>query len=250
MTLEERVRALLRDGDRQAAATAVIEAYGPAILRYLRSLLREEDDAADAFSQWAEDVWEGLPAFRFGASLKTWCYRIAWNAAQNLRNQAWRRRGERLVTGQASQLAQSIRTRSALVAERQRQALERLRAALEPAEQSLLVLRIDHELSWAEVAEVLGAEGARAEPAALMKRFERIKAKLTAMARKDGLLDEDPAEREAPRRPKDPPRTAPEALLPRRRPCPRKATGRRRAVSPGRRPASLSPWEGPATARP
>lgn len=205
MTLEERVRSLLRDGDRQAAATAVIEAFGPAILRYLRSLLREEDDAADAFSQWAENVWEGLPAFRFGASLKTWCYRLAWNAAQNLRNEAWRRRGQRLVTAQASHLAESIRTRSAVVVEQQRQALERLRAALEPSEQSLLVLRIDHELSWAEVAEVLEAEGVRTEPATLMKRFERIKAKLAELARKDGLLDEDSTEPGEPRRPRGPP---------------------------------------------
>jgi RNA polymerase sigma-70 factor, ECF subfamily len=170
------------------AATALIEALGPAILRYLRSMLRVEEDAADAFSQWSENVWTGLPSFRGESSLKTWGYRLAWNAAQNLRNEAWRKRGQRFATGQASALAMSIQTKSVVVVERQRQALEELRAALSDEDRSLLVLRLDQQLSWNEVAEVLAAEGKRIEPATLMKRFERVKAKLGELARERGLL--------------------------------------------------------------
>lgn len=192
MALETRVQQLLEAGDQRGAASAVIEALGPAILRYLRSMLREEDDAADAFSQWAENVWQGLPGFRFGASLKTWGYRLAWNAAQNLRNEAWRRHGQRLATGQASRLAESLRTRSVVVVERQRQALDALRAALDEEERCLLVLRLDQELSWDEVAAVLADAGTPAAPAALMKRFERIKTKLGKLARDRGLLGDEP----------------------------------------------------------
>jgi RNA polymerase sigma-70 factor (ECF subfamily) len=190
MALEAQVQQLLEAGDQRGAASAVIEALGPAILRYLRSMLRVEEDAADAFSQWAENVWQGLPGFRFGASLKTWSYRLAWNAAQNLRNEAWRRHGQRLATGQASMLAASIRTRSAVVVERQRLALDELRAALEEEDRSLLVLRLDQKLSWDEVAAVLAEEGTTVEAATLMKRFERIKAKLGRLARERGLLGE------------------------------------------------------------
>jgi RNA polymerase sigma-70 factor, ECF subfamily len=189
MELEARTRELLAAGDAGGAATALIEGLGPAILRYLRSMLRVEADAADAFSQWSENVWTGLPGFRHQASLKTWCYRLAWNVAQNLRNEAWRRRGQRLETGQASALAQSIRTKSVLVVERQRQALDELRQELGDEDRSLLVLRIDQQLSWSEVAEVLAAEGERIEPATLMKRFERIKARLAELARARGLFD-------------------------------------------------------------
>jgi len=190
MTLESRVQSLLQDGDPGGAAGAVIDALGPAILRYLRSMLREEDDAGDAFSQWAENVWHGLPSFRFGASLKTWSYRLAWNSAQNLRNEAWRRHGQRLATGQASVLAASLRTRSALVVEQQRQALEELRAALDEEERCLLVLRLDQGLTWEEVAAVLAEAGAPVAAATLMKRFERIKTKLGRLARDRGLLDD------------------------------------------------------------
>jgi RNA polymerase sigma-70 factor (ECF subfamily) len=182
------VRERLAAGDGAGAATALIEALGPAILRYLRSMLRVEEDAADAFSQWSENVWTGLPGFRGEASLKTWSYRLAWNAAQNLRDQAWNRRGQRLATGQASALAQSIRTRSVVVVERQRQALDQLREALSDEDRSLLVLRLDQQLSWNEVAEVLAAEGARVDPATLSKRFERIKTRLGELARARGLL--------------------------------------------------------------
>ena len=189
MELDQRVRERRAAGDADGAATAVIEALGPSILRYLRSMLRVEEDAADAFSQWSENVWTGLPSFRGESSLKTWGYRLAWNAAQNLRNEAWRRRGQRLATGQASALAISIRTRSVVVVEQQRQALDELRATLSEEDRSLLVLRLDQQLSWNEVAEVLADEGKRIEPAALMKRFERIKARLGVLARERGLLE-------------------------------------------------------------
>lgn len=188
MELDGEVRARLAGGDVDGAAKLALEGLGPPILRYLRSMLRDEADAADAFSQWAESLWRGLPGFRFDASLRTWGYRMARNVAHNLRDEAWRRRGERLATGQASALALSIRTRSVLVAERQRQALDELRAALEEEEQALLVLRVDHELPWAEVAEVLAGDGPQVDPATLMKRFERIKQKLGRLARERGLL--------------------------------------------------------------
>jgi RNA polymerase sigma-70 factor (ECF subfamily) len=76
-----------------------------------------------------------------------------------------------------------------VVVERQRQALEKLRAALPVEDQSLLVLRIDQGMSWSEVAEILAEEGRRADPAALMKRFERLKDRLAKLAREQGLLD-------------------------------------------------------------
>jgi RNA polymerase sigma-70 factor (ECF subfamily) len=204
MALDAQVRHLVEGGDLNAAAAAVIEVLGPAILRYLRSMLREEDDAADAFSQWAENVWLGLATFRFGSSLKTWSYRLAWNAGQNLRNEAWRRHGQRLASGQASQLAESIRTRSAVVVERQRQALDELRAALDDAERSLLTLRIDQQLSWDEVSEVMTQGGQPVEPSTLMKRFERIKAKLGRLARQRGLLEELPSDDGVAPPPRDP----------------------------------------------
>jgi RNA polymerase sigma-70 factor, ECF subfamily len=187
--LEARVRALAAAGGGDGGATAAIRALGPAVLRYLRSLLRDEDEAREAFSAWAEKLWHGLAAFRWDASLRAWAFRLAHNAAANLRDEAWRRHRARLATGEASRLADEVRTRTAVRVERQRQALDALRESLTLDERSLLALRVDQELSWADIAEVLAAEGERVDPATLMKRFERLKARLARLARDEGLLE-------------------------------------------------------------
>jgi len=187
--LEERLRALLAAGDLRAAATEAIRGYGPQVLQVLRAMLRDEAEAREAFSQFAENLWRGLSTFRGESSFKTWALRLACNAARNQRDEAWRRRGRRLATGEASALAEEVRTRSVVRVERQRQALDRLRQSLRVEEHSLLVLRIDQGLSWSEVAEVLAEEGEPAEPAALMKRYERIKERLGKLAREQGLVD-------------------------------------------------------------
>jgi RNA polymerase sigma-70 factor (ECF subfamily) len=187
--VEARIRDLLAVDDRPAAATLAIQELGPPVLRYLRSLLRDEDDASDAFSVFAENVWRGLPTWRGAGSLRAWAFRLAWNGAMNLKNEAWRRRGRRFLSGEASALAEEIRTRSHVKLERQRHALDKLRESLDVEEVSLLALRIDQKLSWAEIAEVTSTDGKPIEPAALMKRFERLKGRLARMARDQGLLE-------------------------------------------------------------
>jgi len=187
--LEERLHQLIAAGDLRGAATEAIRGYGPQVLQVLRAMLRDEAEARDAFSQFAENLWKGIGTFRGEASFKTWSLRLACNAARNQRDEAWRRRGRRLATREASALAEEVRTRSVVRVERQRQALDRLRQALSVEEQSLLVLRLDQGLSWNEVADVLAEKGKPAEPAALMKRYERIKERLGKLARDQGLVD-------------------------------------------------------------
>lgn len=186
--LESRTRALLAAGDVRAAATGILRGLGPQVLRYLRSVLRDDQDAAEAFSAFAEDLWRGLPSFRWEASLRSWAFRVAWHAALDLRNDAFRRHARRLETGEASALAAEIRTTAPRL-EAQRLALDALRDALSAEEQSLLSLRVDQQLPWDEVA--LAQEG-DADPrtvAALRKRFERLKERLGRLARERGVLE-------------------------------------------------------------
>jgi len=186
---ESNVRTLLARGDTAAAATVAIRSHGPRVLGYLRSLLKSDDDAKDAFSHFAEALWMNLPCFRGEASLRTWVFRLAWSAAQDLQREPWRRRGRRFATGEASAIADEVWTRSYVRHERDRRKLERLREALSLEERSLLELRIHQELSWVEIAGVLSSGGEPVQAAALAKRFERVKERLTRLARDEGLIE-------------------------------------------------------------
>lgn len=203
--LEPRVLALLDAGDAGAAATAAIEGYGAAVHGYLRSILDDPDDAADAYAVWAEDLWRGLPGFRRECSLRAWAYRLAWHAACRLRRDPFRARGARLPTSAASRLAASVAA-STIATGSRRAGLERLRARLPAEDRTLLTLRVDRELEWDEVAAVLSAEGEPVSAPALRKRFERLKVRLRELAREEGLLDRDEPERPGrPDEPEEPP---------------------------------------------
>ena len=183
MEVEERIAAAMAAGDHRAAATEVIRGYGPRILGYLNVVLRDDLDAGDAFSLFAEQVWRGMPAFAGRSTARTWAFKAAWSAAMKVRDDAWRRLGRRLDTGEASRIAEDVRTRTGLRYERQRAELETLRLLLSDEDQTLLVLRLDQELSWEEVAEVLALDGEPVEPATLRKRFARIKERLAEIIR-------------------------------------------------------------------
>ena len=190
MDLDERIRGMLTAGDADAAATESLRRFGPPVFSYLRSLLRDEDDASDAFSLFAEKLWRALPAFRGECALRTFCYRVAWSSAQRLREDAYRTRRVRLRSKLVSRLVAEARDSSIRRREWQADRLAQLRAALDPEEQNLLALRLDQRLSWREVAEVLAGEGELplGEPA-LRKRFERTKEKVAALARERGLIE-------------------------------------------------------------
>jgi RNA polymerase sigma-70 factor (ECF subfamily) len=187
---EPRIRAHLASGEVDEAVTLAFETSGPAILGYLGSLL-PPDDARDAFSLWAEDVWRGLAGFRWECSLEAWLYRLAYRAQARLRREGYRRRRVTLPESMASRLPDNAS--SGWTPGSRRHALMQIRARLPPDDQTLLTLRVDRDLEWEEVAQVLAESGEDVTPAALRKRFERIKLRVAEEARRAGVLDDEGA---------------------------------------------------------
>lgn len=185
----ERIHELIAAGDAGTAASEAITALGPHVLRYLQSILHDEGDLADAFSVFAEAVWKGLPSFRWESSLTTWAYRLAHHAALRVRDQPWRREVRRLETSEASLLADSVRTKTFIRAERQRQSLEKLIAVLPVEDQSLLALRIGEGLEWSEISAIMTRKGTPVDANTIAKRFSRLKERLSRMAREQGLVE-------------------------------------------------------------
>ena len=188
--LEPRILALLDAGDVSGASTEALRGFGPQVLGYLTAVLRDEDDAHDVFSQFAEDLWRGLPGFRRESAVRTWAFRLAWHAASRYARDPYRKRHRPILTTEASKIAEQVRSTYSTYAPGGRaDKLLKLRESLDTEEQTLLILRVDKGMAWEDVAEVLRADGEPATPAALRKRFERLKEKLGRMAREKGLIE-------------------------------------------------------------
>jgi RNA polymerase sigma-70 factor (ECF subfamily) len=178
------VTALLGEGKVAEAATRALRAYGPRILAYFRTILRGEEPADEAFAEFTEDFWKGLPGFRGESAFRTWVYQVAHNTAAQYARDPFRRRARRLETEQMAGLAAEIRESTLdYLRTTMKQGVARLRAELQPEEQALLVLRIDQAMPWRDVARVLGGD-----EATLRKRFERIKERLRKLALAEGLF--------------------------------------------------------------
>jgi RNA polymerase sigma-70 factor (ECF subfamily) len=190
--LERTLRAACARGDFRAAATLVVERYGPEIVGFLVAVLRDKQVAGDVFSQFCEDLWSGLPAFRGQAAFRTWAYTLARNAAHRYRRDPLRRRGVALSDcAEIAAMEQHVRTTTLTYLRSEvKDRVSRLRDALDPDDQMLLILRVDRGLSWNEMAEVMLEPSADADElarksASLRKRFERIKGRLRTLAQAD-----------------------------------------------------------------
>jgi RNA polymerase sigma-70 factor, ECF subfamily len=184
--VEREISGHLDAADHDGAVAAIIGGYGPVILGYLTTILRSEDDAGEVFEEFAERVLGGIGSFRRESAVLTWCFRIAYNEALRFRGDPYRRRRDALDSAVA-EIAGRVRSATApYLRTAVKDRVAALRESLDPDEQTLLSLRIDQDLPWNDVAEVMGVDAA-----ALRKRFERVKTKLRELARKEGLLGGD-----------------------------------------------------------
>jgi RNA polymerase sigma-70 factor (ECF subfamily) len=196
--LERDVRARCAAGDLAGAATAAIKGYGPELHGFLLALHRDEEDASEVFSVVAENLWRSLPKFEWRSSLRTWMYTVARHASQRFLEGARRRRRGVPISQEVSRLAAHVRTQTrAYLQTASKDAFARLRDELPVEDRALLVLRVDRDMAWDDLARVmLAGEGAaeidesvvKREAARLRKRFQLVKEKLVERGREEGLL--------------------------------------------------------------
>jgi RNA polymerase sigma-70 factor, ECF subfamily len=186
--LEAHLTGLLAAGARMEAATLVVQSYGPGILGYLGALLRDDEAARDVFSEFSEELWKALPRFEGRSAVRTWAYAIAYRCALRFRRARARRRTRPLRDSEISKIAASVTatTRSVSRTEVDRK-LDVLRRTLDDEEQTLLILRLDRNMSWQATSHVFGP-GEAASPEALRKRFQRLKERLRRAAKQSGWL--------------------------------------------------------------
>lgn len=196
---ETAIRTLFDAGDLRGAATTTLRLYGPEILGLLSSLHRDQDEAADAFSIFAERLWSSLERFQYKCSMRTWAYVVARRASHDVRRAAQRAERRAVPLSDADGLAElvaKVRTATMTILRTETKSeLAKLREELPPEDQLLLVLRVDRGLSWNELAlvflgEAESDEGAtKKESARLRKRFQLVKERLLELCKQRGLLE-------------------------------------------------------------
>ena len=187
---EQAIRAQCDAGAHSEATTAALRLYGVELLSFLRALAESHDLAAEAFAELGEDVWKGMPRFRWESSLRSWLYALARNALGQLRRDPRRRRDRNLPLSLAPEMAAVVRTVTLEIQRTEvKDEFRALREQLAPDEHELLLLRLDRGLAWKDIARILGGDDQLdARAAALRKRFERAKERLKKLAIERGLL--------------------------------------------------------------
>jgi RNA polymerase sigma-70 factor (ECF subfamily) len=191
--LEAAIRARFDAGDLDGALTTAIQGYGREIYGFLIGLAGGPDRADDVFGVTCERLWRGLGKFRWESSFRVWAYTVARHEFLRAIAQRGSRERKQVALSEVPSIAQAIeRVRTETPVHQQtaaREMLARVRAELSPEDHMLLGLRLDRGLAWNDIAQILGdgnpAHLAR-DAAALRKRFERLKTKLTSMVRGDG----------------------------------------------------------------
>lgn len=198
--LEAEIRRRAEGGDLAGAAEHALRGYGREIFEFLAALHRHDDDAAEVFSLFAEGLWRGLPRFAWRSSFRTWAYGVARKASLRFRRDARRRAARAAPLPDASRLeaiVAEVRTATLSWLRTDRKSrFAALRESLPPEDQALLLLRVDRQLSWLDLARVLHEDDAtplegealKREAARLRKRFQLLKEKLYEMGRREGLV--------------------------------------------------------------
>jgi RNA polymerase sigma-70 factor, ECF subfamily len=192
--IEAATRAKCQARDFDGALKLALAGYGEEVFSFVIARMRDEDAAGDVFSQACEDLMRALPTFEWRCSLRTWFYRIARSAASRYQRSPMNRPERRVALSHVSELVDNVRSRTvAHLRSEVKDQMRALREQLDADEQQLLFLRIDRDLSWNEIAEIVGEDGDDAAAmqrtsARLRQQFQKLKDRLRQLAIAEGLL--------------------------------------------------------------
>jgi RNA polymerase sigma-70 factor (ECF subfamily) len=150
---DEELLDAFRAGDHRAFE-ALVRRYQRPVLGIARRFARDEDDSEDLAQRAFINAAARAGGWR-GGSFKSWLFRIVVNLAKNhVRDIARFDRSEEAQEHEAESVQPSAEER--LHAQQQQQALREAVARLPKRQREVLLLRIDGDLPFAEIAQTLG----------------------------------------------------------------------------------------------
>lgn len=151
-----------QNGDKRAMET-IMRQYQQWVYNIAYGMLSSPEDASDVAQDVFLWLWENIGQFRFKSQFSTWLYRIVTNRCLNLKDQRQRRKTDPMEIDDSQPwvpLDTATPERTVLQAE-QREILQKALDALKDDYRKILILREMQDLSYEELAEVLGCSVGR-----------------------------------------------------------------------------------------
>jgi len=142
-------------GDR-AAFDVLVERHRRAVYQVCYRFVHHHEDASDLAQEVFVRAWRGLGRFKGDAAFSTWLYRIAVNACLN---KVGTRRPPAAPLDLLDHLEDTAAERPGASLDRaeRAEAVRRAIGCLPDKQRATLVLRIYHELSHQQIADILGS---------------------------------------------------------------------------------------------
>ena len=141
------------DEDQQSLFMTWLDAHGASVVKVARAYTLTHEECQDLAQEILLEAWRSLPNFEQRASAATWFYRVALHTAMN-----WHRKDKPRRARQQPLLDVHVVAAEGGDGAVQREIVEQLYSAihqLPKADAALVLLYLD-ELSYREMAEVLG----------------------------------------------------------------------------------------------
>ena len=149
---------LARGGEREAFGALVRRLQEPLYYAVLR-VVRHSADARDIVQRTFVKAWSSRESLKSPSAVRSWIFSIGLNLARNhLRDRGGRRFEQ--VEEHTATVAASAQT--GLLERERKVILRELIAELPPTQRQVISLRIDSDLSFAEVAEIVGCSAGSA----------------------------------------------------------------------------------------
>ncbi|MEM0968362.1 MAG: sigma-70 family RNA polymerase sigma factor [Verrucomicrobiota bacterium] len=143
-----------RENGEVSALRTLLERYESSLLGFLIKTLRQRQDAEDALQEAFCKAIKGLPTYRDNQQFKSWIFRIARNEAMNV----IRKRGKHELRENVEPTAveESPSAQETLIRREDAALLERAIARLPEGERRVVIMRLQNNLPFKEIAAIEG----------------------------------------------------------------------------------------------
>lgn len=151
-----------QDGDKHAMEALILH-YQQWVYNIAYGILGTREDASDMAQEVFLWLWEHIGQFRFRSRFSTWLYRIVTNRCINVKDQKKRRQTDAMEIDDSQPWApiDTETPEKSVLRLEQREILQKALTELKDDYRQVLVLREMQDLSYEELAEVIGCSVGR-----------------------------------------------------------------------------------------